>query len=232
MSKKVAILQSNYIPWKGYFDLINMVDEFIFYDEVQYTKNDWRNRNIVKTPSGPKWITIPVEQKHLSQKICDTRVVNNSWRRKHWNMITINYARAKYFSAYKDVFEELYLGQKDDLLCQINYKFIIAINKMLGINTKLSSSFDYKMIGGKTERLVEICKQARATEYLSGPSAKNYLNEKCFRDEKINLRWIDYSGYKEYNQLFEPFIHEVTILDLIFNEGENGRKFMKSFNQT
>jgi hypothetical protein len=174
LSKKIAILQSNYIPWKGYFDVINMVDEFIFYDEVQYTKNDWRNRNIIKTHAGLKWITIPIEQKFLSQKISETRTRGNSWRIKHWNMIKSNYLRSSFFKIYSDVFEDLYLNQTDIFLCQINYKFIKAINNILNIKTKLSSSVDYKLVYGKTERLVDLCKQAGASEYVSGPVAKNY----------------------------------------------------------
>jgi hypothetical protein len=229
MSKKVAILQSNYIPWKGYFDLINMVDEFIFYDDVQYTKNDWRNRNIIKTISGPKWITIPVRQLCLDQKILETKTLNDAWRRKHWNMIKSNYVRAPFFDNFRDIFEDLYLNKKEVLLCQINYSFIKTINSILGIKTKLSSSVDYKLTDGKTKRLVDLCKQAGATENLSGPAAKNYIDENLFKEENIKLSWIDYAGYREYSQLNSPFIHEVSIIDLIFNHGENSKTYMKSF---
>ena len=127
--KKLAILQSNYIPWKGYFDMINMVDEFIIYDCVQYTKNDWRNRNKIKTLNGVQWITIPVEQKELSQKICDTKVCLPNWNKKHWQTIVTNYSKAPYFKAYKSVLEQLYLETDTLYLSEINVKFIKDICK-------------------------------------------------------------------------------------------------------
>lgn len=228
--KKIAILQSNYIPWKGYFDLINMVDEFIFYDEVQYTKNDWRNRNKIKTNQGLQWLTIPVRQENLEQKIKDTKITDKKWNKKHWTSISQSYAKSKYFKEYKDIFEELYLNCNEEYLSQINYKFITTVNKILDINTKLSWSNDYELIGGKTERLINLCKQANATHYLSGPAAKDYFDNDLARKENIQVEWMDYSGYMEYEQLHQPFEHGVTILDLIFNEGANAQKFMKSFN--
>jgi hypothetical protein len=223
--KKVAILQSNYIPWKGYFDIIKMVDEFIIYDDVQYTKNDWRNRNKIKTNNGILWLTIPVNHS-ISQKINEIKILNKSWRIKHWNTISQNYSKTKYFREFKEIFEKLFTLE-EDYLSIINYNFIIEINKILNIKTKISWSSDYKLIEGKTERLIELCKQANATEYISGPSAKNYLNEELFSAENLKLTWMDYSGYPEYNQLFPPFEHRVSIIDLIFNEGPNSNKFMK-----
>ncbi|TKI69916.1 WbqC family protein [Sulfurimonas crateris] len=230
--KKVAILQSNYIPWKGYFDLINMVDEFIFYDEVQYTKNDWRNRNKIKTSQGIQWLTIPVRQESLEQKIKDSKITDKKWNIKHWRAISQNYTKTKYFKEYKDIFEELYLGCSEEYLSQINYKFIIAINEILGIDTKLSWSSDYELIGGQTERLINLCKQTDATHYLSGPAAKDYFDEELARTENIQVEWMDYSGYKEYEQLHLPFEHGVCILDLIFNQGDRAKEFMKSFDKS
>ncbi len=227
--KKIAILQSNYIPWKGYFDMINMVDEFIFYDEVQYTKNDWRNRNKIKTSQGIQWLTIPVRQQNLKQKIKDTKITDKKWNIKHWRAISQNYAKAKYFKEYKEIFEELYLGCDEEYLSQINYKFIKAINEILGIKTRLRWSSEFKLKDGKTERLLGICKDCNADVYLSGPAAKDYFDEELAKKENIKVEWMDYSGYKEYNQLYPPFEHGVTILDLIFNEGPNATKFMKSF---
>ncbi len=228
-NKKVAIVQSNYIPWKGYFDIINLVDEFILYDDVQYTKNDWRNRNQLKTPNGKLWITIPVHQKKLDQKINETLVVNDIWRKKHWKTIIQNYSMAKYFDDYSELFEKLYLGSNEKLLSRINHRFLIAICGILGIKTKISSSMDYNLIEAKTERLVDLCKQAGAVEYISGPAAKGYINENMFKKEGIRLSYMDYSDYPEYNQLYPPFDHAVSIIDLIFNEGPDAPEFMKSF---
>ncbi len=228
MSKKVAILQSNYIPWKGYFDIINFVDEFILYDDVQYTERDWRNRNKIKTPQGPLWLTISVKR-HFQQKINETVISDLAWNRKHWKSIVQNYSKAQYFYTYKEFFEELYLNRTEVLLSQINYRFLTAICEILGINTKFSWSMDYHLIEGQTERLVDLCEQTHATEFFLGPAAKAYLNEELFNNEGITLHYMDYSGYPEYHQLFPPFVHEVSILDLIFNAGPDAPKYMKSF---
>ena len=228
--KKIAILQSNYIPWKGYFDMINMVDEFILYDEVQYTKNDWRNRNKIKTSQGVQWLTIPVRRENLEQKIEDIKITDKKWNVKHWRSLTQNYSKAKYFKEYKDIFEELYLNSNEEHLSQINYKFIVVICKILDIKTKIRHSTEFNLIDGQTERLLGICKDCNTDVYISGPAAKDYFDEALAKKENIKVEWMNYSNYPEYQQVFEPFEHGVTILDLIFNEGENATKFMKSFN--
>ena len=228
--KKIAILQSNYIPWKGYFDMINMVDEFILYDTEQYTRRDWRNRNLIKTSNNTQWLTIPVRVKgKYLQRINETKVADNKWRKKHWAAIKNSYSKSPYFKKYIGIFEELYMNSSEILLSKINYNFIHSINKILGINTKITWSSDYEIKGKKTEKLLNICKQAGAIEYLSGPAAINYLDEKLFEQENIKVSWMDYSSYPEYNQLFPPFEHAVSILDLIFNEGVYTNKFMLSF---
>ena len=231
--KKVAILQSNYIPWKGYFDLINLVDEFVIYDDVQYTKNDWRNRNKIKTPKGLLWLSIPVETSGRltnTRLIRETKIVQKNWNKKHWNSILLNYSKAGYFPDYKDIFEELYLNCNSEYLSEINFSLLKGINSLLGIKTRLSQSNEYDLSGGQTERLLSICKKLNADEYISGPAARNYIKESFFEQENIKLTWMDYSGYPEYNQMYPPFEHSVSIIDLIFNEGPNCKKFMKSFN--
>lgn len=229
--KKVAILQSNYIPWKGYFDIIDQVDDFIFFDNMQYTKNDWRNRNKIKTKRGALWLTIPCETKgHIieGRKISETKITDKRWAKKHWKSICNAYAKAPYFKDYKAYFEKLYKEcESEDYLCQVNYKFIIAILKLLNIKTKLHYDRDYELIDGKTERLIDVLQKVGATHYLSGPSAKDYIDEKLFEKAGIELLWMDYSGYKEYPQLFPPFEHNVSILDLIFNTGEDAIKYIR-----
>jgi len=230
--KIVAINQSNYIPWKGYFDMISMADEFILYDDMQYTRRDWRNRNKIKTPHGLLWLTIPVQVKgKFFQTIKDTLVVDTSWAARHWHTIRSNYTKATCFEAYREIFEELYLGSDSLGLSEINYRFLSRICGILGIRTKLSLSSDYKLIEGKTERLVDLCQQAGATEYLSGPTAKNYINPKLFERAGIKLTWMDYSGYPEYPQLYPPFEHAVSIIDLLMNVGPEAPTFMKGFNR-
>jgi len=230
MSKKVAVVQSNYIPWRGYFDLINSVDEFILYDDLQYTRRDWRNRNAIKSQNGLNWLTIPVEVKgRYFQKIKDTVVADDKWAGNHWRSIIHNYSTASYFSEYKELFQELYLGAQDKLLSQINYRFIMAICGMLGISTTICWSMDYNLAGDKTERLVNLCKQAGARNYVSGPAARAYLHEDAFRREGISVAYMDYSGYREYAQLYPPFQSQVSVIDLVFNEGPFATKYMKSF---
>jgi hypothetical protein len=228
---KVAIIQPNYIPWKGYFDIINMVDIFVLYDDVQFTVRDWRNRNRIKAKNGLLWMTIPTDG--TQEKIIkNVKIVwNEKWNIKHWKSIVINYSKAKYFQEYKDYFEELYFNLKEYFLWEINFKFIEAIAKILGIKTKiiLSSDLNYDRKLTKTDRLIAILKELNATSYLSGPSAKNYINEELFKKSNIKLEWMDYSGYPEYPQLYPPFIHEVSIIDLILNTGPNAPDYMKSF---
>jgi hypothetical protein len=228
--KTVAILQSDYIPWKGYFDLINLADEFILFDDVQYTKRDWRNRNKIKTRNGAIWITIPVEVKgKYFQKIKETLITDPTWNKKHWESIVSNYAKCEYFREYKDMFRDLYLGSNERYLSLINYRFISAICRLLSIKTKISWSNDYRIVEGKTERLVSLCKQSGAAEYISGPSAKGYIDEQQFSEAGIVLTYMGYSAYPEYDQMFPPFDHAVSIIDLIFNTGPDAIKYMKSF---
>ncbi len=207
-----------------------MVDEFILYDDMQYTKRDWRNRNKIQTPRGLEWLSIPIEVKgKYFQKINKTRISEKDWAKKHWQSIKYNYSKAKYFKEYKDFFEELYMGCNEEYLSQINYKFIVAICKILNINTKIRWSSEFQLVEGQTKKLLKICKDSNADFYVSGPSAKCYFDEELAKEQNIKVEWIDYSGYKEYEQQFSPFHHNVTILDLIFNTGPHASKFMKSF---
>lgn len=211
--------------------MIRFVDEFILLDDVQYT-HDWRNRNRIKTKEGLKWLTIPVRLNSLQDRIKDVRVVNDAWRRKHWTAFQHNYSRAVYFEVYKDWLRQLYLEEDDSYLTRINHRFLTAINSVLGISTKLSWSSDYAVEGKKDERVLNLCKAAGATHYISGPAAKAYLDEKKFSAAGIVLRWMDYSGYPEYRQLYPPFEHGVTILDLLLNEGPNVLNYMQSAYRT
>lgn len=228
--KRVAIVQSNYIPWRGYFDLMNLADEFILFDDMQYTRRDWRNRNIIKSPAGLKWLTIPVQVKgKYFQPIKDTLASDSKWNRRHWRTIVHCYSQAKFFDHYKGWLEELYLGVSETRLSLINYRFLKAICDLLGSKTQIRWSMDYQLAGDQTERLVGLCEQSGATEYLSGPAAKAYLDEERFTRRGIKVSYIDYSGYPEYRQLNPPFAPNVSILDLILNEGTRAPEFLKSF---
>lgn len=228
--KKIAILQSNYIPWKGYFDMIAAVDEFIFYDDMQFTKNDWRNRNKIKTPNGLQWLSVPVGQ-DINRLIRDVVIPDKRWQKKHWKTFEANYRRAPYFEEIADWLTPLYLDTNYDNLSELNRKLIVCICDYLGIKTKLSNSWDYKLIEGKTERLLDLCKQAGGTEYISGPAAKDYIEDRYFDEDSIKISWFDYDGYPEYPQLWGEFVHGVSILDLLFNCGKDAPKFMRFVNK-
>jgi hypothetical protein len=227
--KRVAIVQSNYIPWKGYFDLIRLSDQFVLYDDAQYTRRDWRNRNLIKTPGGLQWLTIPVEVKgKYLQRIRDTRISDAGWGRRHWAALRSNYAKAPYFGYYRELLEPVYLAPSAPFLSEVNRSFMDLIAPLVGIETPLSWSSDFELAEGRSERLLQICRSAGATVYLSGPAAKGYLDEGLFAAAGIRVEWMDYSGYPEYPQLFGAFEHGVTILDLLFNTGPRARDFMKS----
>ena len=228
--KKVAISQSNYIPWKGYFNNIKLVDEFVLYDDMQYTKRDWRNRNKIKTPNGLKWLTIPVEVKgKFFQKIKDTKISDKNWYIKHLNILKSNYSKAKYYKDVIGFIEELYETANYNYLSEINYHFLSQICDYLGINTKISFSSDFNLLEeGKTDRLVDLCKQLKATQYYTGSAAKNYMDETLFEEEGITINYYDYSKFLEYPQLYGKFEHGVSILDLIFNEGKAAVNFLKA----
>jgi hypothetical protein len=224
--KTVAILQSNYIPWKGYFDLIAAVDEFVIYDEVQFTKNDWRNRNRIKTPQGVQWLSIPVGS-DIQRRICDVELPAGPWAEKHWRTLAANYSRAPYFEDVARWLKPLYIEHRFSRLTEFNVALIKAICEYLGVRTVIVDSSSLEYSPGKTERLVGICKQLGATRYLSGPAAKNYLDEAAFACEGIAVEWFDYVGYPEYPQLWGSFEHAVTILDLLFCCGPAAPQYMR-----
>ena len=226
--KKVAIVQSNYIPWKGYFDMIAAVDEFILYDDMQYTRRDWRNRNQIKTPQGPQWLTVPVKVKgKYLQTIRETEIDGADWVEAHWKAIAQNYRRAPHFEEVAALVEPIYRQCSHTHLSTLNRALIEAVCFYLGITTKISNSWDYVLTEGKTERLADLCAQATGTEYISGPSARDYLEEHFFAEREIKLTWFDYTGYPEYPQLWGDFIHGVTILDVLFNCGKNAPRYMR-----
>jgi len=227
--KKVAILQSNYIPWKGYFDIIAAVDEFILFDEMQYTVNDWRNRNRIKTPNGLQWLTVPVLTKgRYGQKISEAEIKSSAnWAKDHWKAICLNYSRAPYFKFVSERLEPYYNTADHSHVSQLNRKLIDFACEALSITTKITDSRDYVLAEGKTERIVDLCLQAGANEYISGPAAKSYLDEQLFEQRGIKLTWFDYNDYPEYPQLWGTFEHSVSIIDLLFNCGHDARRYLK-----
>jgi hypothetical protein len=226
--KRVAIVQSSYIPWKGYFDLIRASDEFILLDDVQFTKRDWRSRNRIKTKDGIAWLSIPVHTKgRYLQTIAGTTIADPSWSRRHWNTISGAYAKAPFFDYYAPSFAELYERPVSDRLSEVNHSLIVAVCQALGLTTPIRWSSHYHPRKGRNERVIDLCISAGASEYLSGPSARRYIDEYAFAAAGITVRFADYQGYPEYPQPYPPFEHAVSVLDLLFCAGPHARSLLK-----
>jgi hypothetical protein len=227
-SKSVAIVQSNYIPWKGYFDLIAAVDEFVIYDDMQYTRRDWRNRNQIKTPSGPQWLTVPVMVKgRYYQSIRETQIDRTAWAKKHWRAMIQNYGQAPFFAEISSWLAPIYMQGQHTHLSTLNQCLIQKICDYLGIATVIRNSAEFSLKGDRSEKLLGIARALEATCYKSGPSAKAYLDTTIFELAGITVEWFDYSGYPTYPQQWGPFEHHVSIVDLLFQCGPSASKYMK-----
>lgn len=225
----VVILQPSYIPWRGYFDQIRRADLFIFYDDVQYDKHGWRNRNQIKTSQGKQWLTIPVHSAGVTQGIAikDVKIDRNKpWAKNHLKALTISYNKAPYFKKYQSLLEDFY-SRQDESIANFTIETTIALARELGIqDTRFMRSSELEEINGlKTDRLLQILKKVGATHYISGPSAQDYIEKDKFNTAGISLEYILYD-YPEYPQLYPPFDPNVTILDLLFMTGENALKYI------
>ena len=224
---KVGIIQSNFLPWRGYFDFIREVDLFIIHDDLQYTKGDWRNRNRIKTPRGAEWITVPVSYRHTSQLIEETAVdYSTPWAQKMLNRIRESYRRAPHFETY---FSELNdsLTQPCASISDLNLSLIHWVCRHLEIDTRIRMSREYHPLGAKTERLIGILQQVKANTYLSGPAAQAYLIPEMFEQAGIQLEYKQYD-YSEYEQLYPPFDPAVSVIDLLFMKGEEARFYLEN----
>jgi hypothetical protein len=225
---RVAVIQSNYIPWRGYFDIMHDADVFVFYDDVQYTVNDWRNRNRVKTANGVVWLTVPVgdQNKH---RICDVVVRDRKWARKHWMTIEQSYRRAPGFARYAEFFKDLY-ARPWDSLSALNQTFItrIAVD-LLGIRCQILDSRAFELQGSGSDRLLMLLQRLGATDYVSGPAAKNYLDVERYADAGVRVHWKDYSGYPAYPQLHGDYVPALSIVDLLMNCGDRAAEWIWSY---
>lgn len=219
------MLQSNYIPWKGYFDIVNDVDLFVFYDDVQFTKNDWRNRNLIKTPAGAQWLTIPVGQ-DIRRRICDVTLADPSWAGVHWKTLAQNYARAPHFARYRDLFESIYLGRTWVTLSELNRHLIEQVSRELGIGARFDDSRAYGPQGEGSARLLHLLRSLGAKTYVSGPSARGYIDAGAFQRAGIEIVYKSYEGYPAYPQLHPPFEHRVSVVDMLFNLGAEAPRYI------
>ncbi len=225
----VVILQPSYIPWRGYFDQIRRADLFIFYDDVQYDKHGWRNRNQIKTAQGKQWLTIPVHSAGATDGLLikDVKVDwSKPWANNHWKALTFAYAKAPYFRRYAPLLEPFY-ARREPLLADFTIDLTIALAREIGISqTRFMRSSELPGIHGeKTDRLIQILTRVGARHYISGPSARDYIEADKFERAGITLEYVDYN-YQEYTQLYPPYDPYVTILDLLFMVGEQALSYI------
>jgi hypothetical protein len=218
----VGIHQPQFMPWLGYFDKIIKSDIFIFLDDVQYKKNEWQNRNRIKTAKGAQWLTVPVSF-HFPEKITEVKVNNETdWRKNHLSSFTTNYSKAGYYNETLKLFADIY--EKEWVsLSELNIAVIMRVIEFLGIKTRTIKSSEITSTGASTERLVSLCKELKADTYLSGAGGKDYLEESMFTQAGIKVIFQEYS-HPAYYQCFEGFIPNLSILDLLFNCGLESKK--------
>ena len=225
----VVILQPSYIPWRGYFDQIAKADIFVFYDDVQYDKHGWRNRNRIKNHQGGQWLTIPVHSKGVVNDNIPINAVEiawaTPWNERHLRAIQQAYAKAPFYRQYASWLEEVY-SRRVEKLADFTIPLTIELAQKLGIShTQFMRSSQLKVSGQKTDRLIEILTQLGATHYISGPSARSYIELDKFEAAGIMLEYMDYN-YPEYPQLYPPFDPYVSILDLLLMTGPEALSYI------
>lgn len=226
--KRVAVLQSSYIPWKGYFDIIHDVDTFVFYDDVQFTYQDWRSRNRIIVNGIPAWLTVPTGS-DIKRQINEVLLPNPAWQKKHWSTIRHAYARSPFFRDFSPFFEDIYLSRTWTSLSEMNQYVTQRIAKeLLRIETHFLNSSSFSAKGAKLDRLIDLLVKVGATHYVSGPAARSYIDENSFEAAGITLEYKEYSGYPEYRQASAQFEHAVSIVDLIFNTGRSAPEYIWS----
>ena len=219
---KCVILQPSYIPWRGYFHQIKEADVFVFYDDVAFDTRGWRNRNRVRGPNGSFWLTVPIISKALRSKGLKIDQVeidwSQSWNEKHLKSLENSYARAPYFENYRELIEGMY-RRRDPLLVDFLIDFTKVLSRELGIlDTKFERSSSLSAQGSKSGRLLEIVRSMGADHYITGPSARDYLDEELFRQAGVEIEYFVYD-YPQYTQPFDGFDPHVSILDLLFMTG-------------
>lgn len=197
-----------------------------FFEDVDFTKRDWRTRNKIKTPEGEVWLSIPVKKSSRGTKIYEIEISQETnWQEKHYQTIVQYYKKAKFFSEYKWLLDKIYLEKKWENLSEFNIYVNTLIARELGIKTEFINSKDLETNGTKDDKLIEIIKKLDGDFYLSGPAAKDYIVNEKFKKEKIELAYIEYK-YPEYTQLYGEFNHYITILDVLFNCGKEAPKYI------
>ncbi len=222
---RVVVLQPTYLPWIGYLGMIDLADIFVFYDDVQFSVQSWQQRNKIKTAQGWAWLTVPIERE-FGSKINETRINNRTnWSKKHWKSIRQSYSKAPHFNKYAPLFEELY--QKTwEYLADLNIALIKEISRITGLETKFMRSSELKVEGTKTERLINLLKKIGDDEYISNPGSRDYLEVNRFRENNIKLYWYEYE-HPVYPQIRGEFIPYLSVIDLLFNVGDEAVRYIR-----
>lgn len=222
---RVVVLQPTYLPWMGYFGMIDLADIFVFYDDVQFSVQSWQQRNKIKTSQGWIWLTVPIVRQ-FGSRINDTKINNSTnWNKKHWESIKQNYSKAPFFRKYTPIFEEVY-GSEWEYLADLNITLIKKMAEILGLETKFITSSELNIEGVKTERLLNTLKKIEANEYISGPGTKGYIEVNSFKENNIKLYWYEYQ-HPVYPQIRGEFIPYLSVIDLLFNTGDEAMRYIR-----
>ena len=221
--------QPVYLPWLGLFHKIALADMFCVFDIAQYQTKDYNNRNKIKTNAGPIWLSVPVESKdHFQKKICDIRIVNNGWNRKHLKSIQLAYQKAPYYKDYIGPLEQI-LQTKFDYLTDLNTAILRCFLDALGIAVPIVKASDYDFTGYKSDLVLDMCIKLKADHYIFGAQGKNYARVETFDERNVGLTFQDYV-HPTYGQLHGAFEPYMSLVDLLFNEGPASRAILMSGN--
>lgn len=222
----LVVLQPGYLPWLGYFDQLRRADVFIHYDDVQFDKNGWRNRNRIKTANGVQWLSVPV--RHGLDRLTDIAIDNRrDWRRKHLAGVAQAYAGAPFVGRYLPELEEVLGGRQWDRLVDLDIALVERMCAWLGLERQIVRSSELDVAGERSERLLALCRHVGATTYLSGDAARSYLDLEMFRDAGIRVEWQSYR-HPTYAQRHGEFVPYLSALDLIFNCGPDSLSVIAS----
>lgn len=224
--------QPVYLPWLGLFHKVLLSEKYCIFDIAQYQTKDFVNRNKIKTSNGSHWLTVPVESKnHYEKRICDVKIINNGWNKKHFKSISLSYSKAKFYKDYIDGIEDVLVGKEFDFLTDLNNELFLLFLKFLDINIPVVKASDYNFEGYKSDLVLDMCVKLNAERYIFGSLGKNYADVESFSEKNIDVYFQEYN-HPKYNQLngeFEPYM---SIVDLLFNEGIKSKEIIKSGNIT
>lgn len=222
--------QPVYLPWLGLLHKIHLADLYCVFDIAQYQTKDYNNRNKIKTHSGEIWLSVPVQSKnHFSKRICDIRIINNGWNKKHFTSIALAYGKAEYYKDYIGALESILLGKTYEFLTELNFELLKFLLDSFGISVPVVRASDYDFTGYKSDLVLDMCAKLEAKKYIFGAQGNNYADVESFRDKGVEVYFQDYA-HPVYRQLHGEFTPFMSAIDLLFNEGPKSKNVMMSGN--